>query len=47
MIALVGTFGLFHFAQDGVHLWDAELLVGAHGGMIRGNSTNLFEQLAD
>jgi len=33
MVALVGAEGAFHLAQDGVHLGDAELLVGAHGGM--------------
>ena len=31
MVALVGTLGLFHLAQDGIHLGDAELLVGTDG----------------
>ena len=47
VVALVGAFGLFHLAQDGVHLGDAQLLVGAHGGKICRNLAKLFEQLAD
>jgi len=45
VVALVGAS--FHFAQDGVHLGDAQLLVGAHGGKICRNLAKLFEQLAD
>jgi len=45
VVALVGA--LFHLAQDGVHLGQAELLVGAHGGKICRNLAKLFEQLAD
>src|SRR5512143_120005 len=33
VVALVGALGLFHLAQDGVHLGQRELLVGAHGGV--------------
>jgi len=34
-------------AQDGVHLGQAQLPVGAHGGKICRNLAKLFEQLAD
>ena len=45
VVALVGAS--FHLAQDGVHLWQVQLPVGAHGGKICRNLAKLFEQLAD
>ncbi len=47
VIALPEAFGLFHLAQQRVHLGDAHGSVGAHCGMVRRSLTSLFEQLAD
>lgn len=47
MVALIRAYGLFHFAQDGVHLGSAQLLVGAHGGVAGEHSIHQFEQFAN
>ena len=33
MVALAAPFGLFHLAQEGVHLFERETAVGAHRGV--------------
>ena len=33
MIALIGAFGLFHLAEQGIHFWYRQTAISAHGGM--------------
>ena len=45
MVALAGAFGLFHFAQQRVHLGDAQRVVGAHCGVAGNGSEQLVAPL--
>src|SRR4249920_276574 len=47
VVALAGALGRLHLAQQGVHLRDRELAVGAHSGMARHGRQQLVAPLGE